>query len=82
MADDGGTVTDANWELRRQSGASWVVVATGRGTGRKGVEQFCWPTLVGDMVQVRVWRDGQAPATASYEITRRSTLLRVELPRP
>ena len=78
---DGKPVTDANWELRRQSGASWTVLASGRGTGRKEVEQYCWPTTVGDALQVRVWRDGQAPAVALYDITRRSTVLRLELPR-
>jgi len=83
IVDDGGKpITDANWELRSQSGASWPVVASGRGTGHKDVEQYCWPTKVGDALLVRLWRDGQPPTVVSYEVARRTSLLRVELPRP
>lgn len=82
VASDSKPVTNANWELRRQAGASWVVLASGHGTRRKGVDQYCWPATVGDTLELRVWRDGEAPASAFTQIARRSTLLRLNLPRP
>ena len=81
VADGGTPVTDANWELRRQSGASWVVLASGRGTARKGVEQYCWPATIGDSLEVRVWRDPRSAVAASYGVSRRSGVLRLQLPR-
>lgn len=81
VGDDGKPVTDANWELRRRSSGSWTLLASGRGTGGKEGEQYCWAATVGDALQVRVWRDGQTPATVRYDITKRSALLRLELPR-
>lgn len=80
VGKEGQRVTDANWELRRQAGSSWTMLASGHGTGKKGLEHYCWRTTIGDAIQVRVWRDGNAPSVVSHDIVQRSTVLRVELP--
>lgn len=81
VGKDGRRITDANWELQRQAGSTWTLLASGHGTGKKGLEHYCWRTTIGDAIQVRVWRDGNAASVVSHDITQRSTVLRVELPR-
>jgi hypothetical protein len=80
VTPDGRGVPHANWQILRDFGVSWQLVAQNQRTSTDGMLNHCLRLMPGDPIEVRVWRDGEPPVVVRHTVMKSFEILKITLP--